>query len=52
MRKDAVKIKLNKKKLKNIDHKKIGFSSGTMVFINKGCVAITSHFSQNVKNYF
>ena len=35
MRKDAEKIKLNKKKLKNIGHKKIGFSSGTMVFINE-----------------
>ena len=35
MRKDAVKIKLNKKKLKNIGHKKIEFSSGTMVFINE-----------------
>ena len=34
-RKDAEKIKLNKKKLKNIDHKKIGFSSGTKVFINE-----------------
>ena len=34
-RKDAEEIKLNKKKLKNIDHKKIGLSSGTKVFINK-----------------
>ena len=34
-RKDAEKIKLNKKKLKNIDHKKIGLSSGTKVFINE-----------------
>ena len=34
-RKDAEKIKLNKKELKNIDHKKIGFSSGTKVFINE-----------------
>ena len=34
-RKDAQKIKLNKKKLKNIDHKKIGLSSGTKVFINE-----------------
>ena len=32
-RKDAEKIKLNKKKLNNIDHKKIGLSSGTKVFI-------------------
>ena len=34
-RKDAEKIKLNKKKLKNIDHKKIGLPSGTNVFINE-----------------
>ena len=34
-RKDAEKIKLNKNKLKNIDHKKIGLSSGTKVFINE-----------------
>ena len=34
-RKDAEKIKLNKKKLKNIDHKKIGLSSGTNLFINE-----------------
>ena len=34
-RKDAEKIKLKKKKLKNIDHKKIGLSSGTKVFINE-----------------
>ena len=34
-RKDAEKIKLNKKKLKNIDHKKIGLSSGMKVFINE-----------------
>ena len=34
-RKDAEKIKLNKKKLKNIDHKKIGLSSGTKVLINE-----------------
>ena len=36
-RKDAEKIKLNKKKLKNIDHKKIELSSGTKVFIMKAC---------------
>ena len=30
-RKDAEKIKLNKKKLKNIDHRKIGLSSGMKV---------------------
>ena len=35
MRKDAIKIKLNKKKLKNIGHKKIGLSSGMKVFINE-----------------
>ena len=35
MRKDAAKIKLNKKKLKNIDHKELGLSSGTKVFINE-----------------
>ena len=34
-RKDAEKIKLNKKTLKNIDHRKIGLSSGTKVFINE-----------------
>ena len=34
-RKDAEKTKLNKKKLKNIDHRKIGLSSGTKVFINE-----------------
>ena len=34
-RKDPEKIKLNKKKLKNIDHRKIGLSSGTKVFINE-----------------
>ena len=34
-RKDAEKIKSNKKKLKNIDHRKIWFSSGTKVFINE-----------------
>ena len=38
-KKDAVKIKLNKKKLKNIDHRKIGFSSGTKVFINESLCA-------------
>ena len=32
---DAEKIKLNKKKLKNIGHRKIGLSSRTKVFINK-----------------
>ena len=32
---DADKVKLNKKKLKNIDHEKIGLSSGTKVFINE-----------------
>ena len=32
-RKDTEKIKLNKKKLKNIDHKRIALSSGTKVFI-------------------
>ena len=32
-RKDAEKIKLNKKKMKHIDHKKIALSSGTKVFI-------------------
>ena len=39
-RRDAEKVKLNKKKLKNIDHKKIGLSSGTKVLINEslcGC---------------
>ena len=34
-RKGAEKIKLNKKKLKNIDHGKIGLSSRTKVFINE-----------------
>ena len=34
-RKNAAKIKLNKKKLKSIDHRKIGLSSGTKVFINE-----------------
>ena len=34
-RKDAEKIKLNKKKLKKIDHRKTGLSSGTKVFINE-----------------
>ena len=34
-RKDAEKIKLNKKKLRNIDHKKIGLSPGTKIFINE-----------------
>ena len=34
-RKDAEKIKLNKKKLKNIDHKKNGLSSGMKVFTNE-----------------
>ena len=34
-RKDAEKIKLHKRNLKNIDHKKIGLSSGTKVFINE-----------------
>ena len=34
-RKDAEKIKLNKKKLKNINLKKFGLSSGTMLFINE-----------------
>ena len=34
-RKDAKKIKLNKKKLKSIDHRKIGLSFGTKVFINQ-----------------
>ena len=34
-RKDGEKIKINKKRLKNIDHKKIGLSSGTRVFINE-----------------
>ena len=34
-RKDTEKIKLSKKKLKNIDHKKIRLSSGTKEFINE-----------------
>ena len=34
-RKNAEKIKLNKKKLKNIVHRKIGLSSGTKVLINE-----------------
>ena len=34
-RRDAEKVKLNKEKLKNIDHKKIGLSSETKVFINE-----------------
>ena len=34
-RKDAEKIKLKKKKLENIDHKKIRLSSGTKAFINE-----------------
>ena len=34
-RNDAEKLKLSKKRLKNIDHKKIGLSSGTKVFINE-----------------
>ena len=34
-RKDTEKIKLNKKKLKNIDHKNTGLSSGMKVFINQ-----------------
>ena len=34
-RKYANKIRLNKKKLKNIDHKKIRLSSGTKAFISK-----------------
>ena len=51
-RKDAEKIKLNKKRLKNIENKKIGFSSGMKVFMNEACVAITRYFGQNVKIYF
>ena len=34
-RKDAEKIKSNKKKMENIDHRKIGLSAGTKVFINE-----------------
>ena len=34
-RKDAEKLKSSKKKLKNIDHRKIWLSSGTKVFINE-----------------
>ena len=34
-RKDTDKIKSNKKKIKTIDHKRIGLSSGTKVFINE-----------------
>ena len=34
-RKDAEKMKLKKNKLKNMDHKKIGLSSETKVFINE-----------------
>ena len=34
-REDAEKITLNKKKLKNIVHRKIGLSSGTKVLINE-----------------
>ena len=34
-RKDAEEVKLNKKKLKNIDHKKIELSFGTTIFINE-----------------
>ena len=34
-RRDAEKVKLNKKNLKNIDHKKIGLPSGTKVLINE-----------------
>ena len=34
-RKDAGKTKLNKKKLKNIDRRKIGLSSGTKLLVNE-----------------
>ena len=38
-RKDIEKIKLNKKKLKNIDHKNLGLSSGTTLLINESLCA-------------
>ena len=45
-RMDPEEIKLNKKKLKNIDHKKIGLSSGTKAFINESCVYYKLPWSQ------
>ena len=53
MRKDANKIKLNKIKLKNIDHEKVGLSSGTKVFMNESlCGYCKVYFGRNMKNYF
>ena len=53
MREDANKIKLNKIKLKNIDHEKVGLSSGTKVFMNESlCGCCKVYFGQNMKNYF
>ena len=52
-RKDANNIKLNKIKLKDIDYKKIGLSSGTKVFINESlCGYYRVYFGRNIKNYF
>ena len=49
-RKDAEKIKLNKKKLKKIDHKNIGLSSGMKVFTNE-CIHLQYIFIFNIFIY-
>ena len=51
-RKDAEKIKLNKKTLKNIDHRKIGLSSGTKVFINESPCGYYKLFWSKCKKLF
>ena len=52
MRKDAEKIKLNKKKLKNIGHKKIGLSSGMKVFINESMCGYYKLLQSKCKKIF
>ena len=51
-RKDAEKIKLNKKKLKNINHKKLGCHLERRYLQMKACVVITSYSGRNVKKLF
>ena len=51
-RKDADKIKLNKKKRKNFDHKKIGLSSGTRVFIGGGMCGYSKLIWSKCKKLF
>ena len=51
-RKAAGKTKLSKKKLKDINHKKLGCHLERRFSEMKACVPIKSYFGQNVNNYF